>query len=176
MNVRQMSGRHRQAVAVGACVMAAAATGVVVPVAAQAASVPRCREGVDLRIGLGAGDGAAGSVYRDLTFRNVSGHSCYLDGHPGVSFVGTHGNQVGPSATRTGSVKDVVVQAGHTAYATLRIVNYQNYEPACTKATVDGLRVYPPDSTAAAFVSMPGTTCSNKQILSIGAVSLTPGG
>ncbi|HEX3828617.1 MAG TPA: DUF4232 domain-containing protein [Sporichthyaceae bacterium] len=177
MNVLgSMHGWRRNAVAIGTCVVAAAATGAMIPAAANAAtSVPRCREGLDLRIGLGNSEGAAGSIYQDLTFKNITGHSCYLDGHPGVSYVGSTGNQVGSSATRTGSVKDVVVKAGHTAYATLRIVQYLNF-PNCTVATVDGLRVYAPGSTAAAFVAMSGKTCSNKQILSIAAVSLTPGG
>jgi Protein of unknown function (DUF4232) len=167
---------RRRSVAIGACLVAAAATGVLVPVAAGAAtSAPRCREGLDLRIGLGTSEGAAGSVYQDLTFRNISGRSCYLDGHPGVSWVGSHGTRVGPAATRTGSVKEVVLKAGSTAYATLRIVNYRNFSP-CTKAAVAGLRVYPPGSTAAAFVAMPGATCTDHQILSVAAVSLTPGG
>ena len=176
MNVlSSMHGWRRHAVAIGTCVVAAAA-GVMIPAAANATtSVPRCREGLDLRIGLGTSEGAAGSIYQDLTFKNITGHSCYLDGHPGVSYVGSDGNQVGPSATRTGSLEHVVLEAGHTGYATLRIVQYMNF-PNCTVATVDGLRVYPPGSTAAAFVAMSGKTCSNKQILSIDAVSLTPGG
>jgi hypothetical protein len=177
MNVLgSMRGGRRHAVAIGTCVVAVAATGVIIPTAADAATaVPRCREGLDLRIGLGTSEGAAGSIYQDLTFKNITGHSCYLDGHPGVSYVGANGNQVGPSATRTGSVKDVVVKAGHTAYATLRIVQYLNFS-GCSVASVTGLRVYPPGSTAAAYVPMPGKTCTNKQILSIAAVSASPGG
>lgn len=165
----------RRVAAVGACAMAAASFGILVPAAASAASVPRCRQGLDLRINLGSGEGAAGSTYQQMEFHNISGHSCYLDGHPGVSYVNSAGRQVGPSATRTGSVHEVVIKAGHTGYATLRVVQYLNFA-GCDKAAVTGLRVYPPGSTAASFIADSGKTCSNKQILSISGVSLVQGG
>jgi hypothetical protein len=165
----------RKVAVVSACALAAAGIGVLLPGAASAASTPRCRQGLDLRINFGSGEGAAGSTYRQLEFHNISGHSCYLDGHPGVSYVNSAGTQVGPAATKTGAIHDVVLAAGKTGYATLRVVQYLNYAN-CTVANVAGFRVYPPGSTASSFVADAGKTCSNKQILSISAVSLTQGG
>ena len=55
-----------------------------------------------LSVALGEGNGAAGTIYFPLTFTNTATSTCTLEGYPGVSLVGSHGDQIGsPSATCT---------------------------------------------------------------------------
>jgi uncharacterized protein DUF4232 len=168
-------GRTASQRARGVAIGAAALTGlglVVVPASAASASsaVPRCRQGgASLRVSLGESDGAAGSIFVPIKFRNLTSHSCYLDGHPGVSYVGARGGQIGHPAIRTDSARYVVLKPGGTATATLRVVQYLNF-PNCNVARVNGLRIYPPGSTGSDFIAWAGKTCTNQQILSIDAV------
>jgi hypothetical protein len=121
-----------------------------------------------LAVTLGQGDGAAGSVYFPLNFRNQGTTTCTLNGYPGVSYVtGSSGTQVGSPATRvavngSATTPQVVVLApGKSASAALREVNVANYPAAtCTPTPVLGLRVYPPNQTAAAFVSQTSNGCA----------------
>ena len=113
------------------------------------------------------GGGAAGTSYESLVFRNVSPRACTLYGYPGVSFVaGDRGTQVGDPFTRGEGTKTTIrLTPAGTAHATLGIVDARNFDPAvCKPETVRGLRVYPPDETAAVFVSRPQTACSAKGI------------
>ena len=62
---------------------------------------------------------------------------------------------------------------GHSAHATLRAVNVGNFPPAtCTPTPVLGLRIYPPNQTAAAFIAQTGTGCAQAGVnqLQIGFV------
>ncbi len=121
-----------------------------------------------LAVTLGPANGAAGSVYFPLNFRNQGSTTCTLNGYPGVSFVtGATGTQVGSPATRVAvngsatSPQLVTLAPGKSANAALREVNVANYPAAtCTPTPVLGLRVYPPGETAAAFVSQPTTGCA----------------
>lgn len=135
------------------------------------AGAGRCATG-QLRLGLGSEEGAAGSTYRPLTFVNTGTAACTVDGHPGVSYVaGDDGHQVGAAAGRTGTPAPVTLAPGATASATLRIVNPRAYDAAtCLPTPVTGLRVYPPDQTAAAFLPGPATACA-----ATGVVLLTTG-
>jgi hypothetical protein len=127
---------------------------------------------------LGAGDGAAGSTYFMVNFLNRSSVICTLNGYPGVSYVtGTAGTQVGSPAARVptpGSTQQTVQLApGNSAHATLREVNVGNYPSAtCSPTPVRGLRIYPPNQTAATFIAQSGTGCSQvgPQQLEIGFV------
>ena len=121
----------------------------------------------DLKLSLGRGEGAAGTVYRPLVFTNVSDHSCVIQGFPGVSYVaGADGHQVGAAAYRDGSKgAPVTLAKGASAYADVGFVNVQNYDPVtCQPQPVRGLRVYPPQETASLFVEMSGTGCANEKI------------
>jgi Protein of unknown function (DUF4232) len=123
----------------------------------------RCTTG-ELSVALGQGDAAAGSVYRPLIFTNTGSRTCELHGFPGVSYVaGDDGHQVGPAAAMSGERgAQVPIAPGATARAQLQLVNVQNFDTAaCNPVPVRGLRVYPPGDTAALFVPMDGTGCSN---------------
>lgn len=138
-----------------------------------------CRTG-QLRVTLGPAEGAAGSTYRPLRFTNRGSTTCTLSGHPGVSYVaGADGHQVGSPATRTGTPVHVVLRPGATASATLRGVRYETQDPArCRPTAVTGLRVYPPDQRASAFLRAPGRACAatGVRLLVVEPVRPGPGG
>jgi hypothetical protein len=109
------------------------------------------------------GSGAVGSSYYDLEFTNLSGHTCVLEGFPGVSAVGLSGTQVGRAASRSGPGASVVISLapGAMATAVLQIADAGNFPPAkCHEALAAGLRVYPPGATASKVVPYPFQACS----------------
>jgi Protein of unknown function (DUF4232) len=128
----------------------------------QPGGTPRCTT-AELRATLGAGDGAAGSVYRPLLFTNTGARTCALRGFPGVSYVGgDDGHQVGPAAQEVGDRGGAVtLRPGGQAAATVQFVQVANFDPAvCRPTPVRGLRVYPPGDTASLFVAADGTGCA----------------
>lgn len=94
-------------------------------------------------------------------FTNNGRSSCSLRGYPGVSFVGnSNGTQLGAGASReavSGSLPVVTLASGASATASVR-AGRAGTRPAdeCRPTPADGLRVYPPDETTAAYVDMPG--------------------
>ncbi|WP_084504059.1 DUF4232 domain-containing protein [Actinoplanes sp. N902-109] len=125
---------------------------------------PRCHTG-DLKITdrTAEGGGAAGHHSEYLLFENITGHACSLKGYPGVSFVtGDSGEQVGSAFTRTpADAPLIMLTPGDRVHATILIANPDNAGAAdCKPVQTRGYRVYPPDETASAFVSHPGTACS----------------
>jgi hypothetical protein len=109
--------------------------------------------------------GAAGSHGEYLVFTNKSGHTCTLYGYPGVSFVaGNSGSQVNLPFTRTDGDKSTIrLSPGGHAFALIVLVEYLNYPASiCKPVPIRGYRVYPPDETAAVFVSAPQKVCSAK--------------
>jgi hypothetical protein len=118
-----------------------------------------------LAASLGSSNGAAGTIYYQLELRNTSAAACVVQGYPGVSFVaGADGHQVGDPATRVaGSAPSRVLTPGESAGATLAIVDASNFGTSCDLTNVLGLRVYPPDQTAALFVPHADMACANTQ-------------
>jgi Protein of unknown function (DUF4232) len=148
----------------GVCAVAIAAglAAAVFAVPAQSASTARCATS-GLVVWLDTqGDGAAGSIYYQLKFTNLSGHSCTLLGYPGVSGVDLAGHQLGSPARRDPSLVKVIHLANDaTASATLRVVEAGNFpSSACHMTNAAGVRVYPPNQTAAKVVPFPFAACS----------------
>jgi hypothetical protein len=117
----------------------------------------------ELKLSIGRGEGAAGTVYRPLRFTNVGSRTCPLQGFPGVSYVtGDDGHQVGPAAFREGTKGAAVTLApGETGFVTVGFIQVGNFDPAVCKPTaVRGLRVYPPHETASLFLPLDGTGCA----------------
>lgn len=130
---------------------------------------PNCPTG-QLGIRLGAAEGAAGSTVTPLVFTNTGSSTCQLRGFPGVSFVaGDDGHQVGPAAAEDGArAGQVDLAPGTSAHALVRVADSGNYDNAtCVPTAVRGLRVYPPDDTAAAFVPAPQTACAHTLLLHV---------
>jgi hypothetical protein len=117
----------------------------------------------DVGLSLGRADGAAGTVYRPLIITNSSGHTCTIQGFPGVSYVaGADGHQVGPAADRDGPKGSAYkLSKGDSVFADIGFVQVMNYDSSvCKPTSVTGLRVYLPQDTASKFVPNPGTGCA----------------
>jgi uncharacterized protein DUF4232 len=117
-----------------------------------------------LRVSLGAAQGAAGSIYYPLDFRNVSGRACSLFGYPGVSFVAAPGTgQLGGAAVRNDTFGPslVTLAAGGFAQAAVQVVVAQSYPAAlCKPVTAHFLRVYPPGQFVPLYARLTATTCT----------------
>ena len=148
--------------------LAAAAGGAaLLPLAATPAAgagTPACAtSGLVVWLDTQPGGAAAGSTYVTLDFTNFSGHACSLSGYPGVSAVSLAGRQLGRAATRdrTTPPRTVVLPAGQSAQTTLQITQALNYPRAkCLPVMAAGVRVFPPNQTAARLVPYPFTACS----------------
>ncbi len=127
----------------------------------------RCHT-ADLKLTVGEGDGAAGTIYTPLIFTNRSDRTCTLYGYPGVSWVtGDNGTQVNDPFKRSEQRKKttVTLKPGGTANAVLQQVNAGVVDDAeCKPESIRGLRIYPPDETTSIFVSLPGQACSAKGV------------
>lgn len=122
---------------------------------------PQCGAAT-LKLTLGGGDGAAGHLYQALDFTNTGSVACVMTGFPGVSYVtGNNGQQLGAPAQRDGAAgPSVTLAPGATASAIVGRTDVGVFDPnACKPAPVTGLRVYPPNDTAALFVPATGTGC-----------------
>jgi hypothetical protein len=124
------------------------------------------------------GNGGAGSVFYQLNFTNLSGYSCTLFGYPGVSAVDLHGRQLGSAASRNPAHKPVTVTLsdGASASVLLQIGQAENFPAArCRPVTAAGLRVFPPNQTAAKLVPFPFRACSRRgpSFLTVQAVRKT---
>ncbi|HWW89278.1 MAG TPA: DUF4232 domain-containing protein [Solirubrobacteraceae bacterium] len=124
-----------------------------------------------------AGNGAAGSIYYNLYFTNLSAHTCNLRGFPGVSAVDLFGRRVGRAASRESVQKPTVVtlQREATAAAVLRIVDAANFTAsACHEATAAGLRVYPPGQARSKLIPFPFKVCSRTAVNVLSVRALVP--
>lgn len=117
-----------------------------------------------LKVEAEPGDSAAGRFTVTLVFTNTGGEPCVMRGYPGVSFVkGDAGDQVNDPAQRGEGfpVTTVTLAPGAVAHADLRMVRSGNYdESACKPVGINGLRIYPPDETAAVFAKSDQEVCS----------------
>jgi hypothetical protein len=112
-----------------------------------------------LTVSLPSGDGAAGTTYFELAFRNVSGSTCEMNGYPGVSFLDASGAQIGVPAQRTGaSYAQVDLAPDATAYSVLAVPNPD--VRACPAATAHTVRVFPPNETRAVNIAVDDSNAS----------------
>jgi hypothetical protein len=119
------------------------------------------------------GNGAAGTIYYDLQFTNLSAQTCSLDGFPGVSAVNIGGHQIGGAATRNGSRHKINVRPGATVEATLGVVETGNFSGGdCKPVTAFGLRVYAPNQRSSDIIPWPFSVCSKSSTISINIQSV----
>ena len=132
-----------------------------------AASIPRCTaSALGVWLAVGQGNGAAGTIYYPLEFTNLSHHTCYLFGYPGVSALGRNGIQLGSPAD-WGSLRGariVNVAPGATAHT---LLGYHDVlvgtEPGCHQvSSAVELRVYPPGQRRATFAAFSFEVCSHR--------------
>lgn len=134
---------------------------------------PRCTV-ANLQITIGDGNADMQGSHVALRFKNTGSSACELTGAPGVSYVtGSTGTQVGSPATRIKGFTPVTIAPGATASAGLFMSSAPTKTPSCQTISVRGLRVYPPDSTEAAFVPTTQTACKapmNGPFLKVGPI------
>ena len=115
-----------------------------------------------LQIAVSPEQGAAGTSYYNIVFTNKGQSECTLKGFPGVSLVkDNNGSQIGRSAKREEGTRHqpVVLQPGKQAVANLGITRAELHGDSCMPVQSDGLRVYPPEETHAAYVPFKATGC-----------------
>ncbi|MGH3205394.1 MAG: DUF4232 domain-containing protein [Streptosporangiaceae bacterium] len=158
-------------------VAAAAVAGLAISTAAYAAtssgtasaapaSIPRCTAS-DLGVWLAVdqGNGALGTIYVPLEFTNLSRHTCYLYGYPGVSALDRNGHQLGSPAS-WGSLSGahiVNLAPGATAHTLLAYHDaVVTTESGCDPvySAVD-LRVFPPGQRSATDAAFSLEACSH---------------
>jgi hypothetical protein len=170
MNTTIRFGRWLAAATAGCCAillpgMAQAAPGAPAAAVRPAAhlTAPGC-ETPGLVIWLDTnGNGAAGSVFYNLEFTNLSGHACTLNGFPFVNAVSLTGSLLGLRARfdRTITPHSVTLGRGATAKAVLQIVDVSILPKSkCNPVTAAGLRIFPPNQTTAKVVPFPFGACS----------------
>jgi Protein of unknown function (DUF4232) len=159
-------------------VAAAAVAGLVISTAAYAATssgaasttaaavIPECTASdLGVWVAIDQGNGAAGTIYYPLEFTNLSAHTCFLFGYPGVSVIGQNGHQLGSPAawgTRAGA-RIVNLAPGATAHTILAYHDaVVSTEPGCDPVnTAALLRVYPPDEYDPTYAPFSFEACSH---------------
>jgi hypothetical protein len=160
------------------------------PSSGGGAGLAACRSAsLVMTIDLSQANGAAGSTYYPLNFTNTSAKACEMYGYPGVSFVtaaSVAGRQIGAAALRSTAFTKLAVRLapGGSAHAWLKVTVAANYPAStCDPVTADWLKVYPPEETAAGYVSQTFSACGSASapLLTIlpvragkGAVGVTP--
>ncbi|WP_285102276.1 DUF4232 domain-containing protein [Promicromonospora sp. MEB111] len=101
------------------------------------------------------GGAGAGHYEIEVVLKNEAPDECWLQGWPGVSFVGDgDGTQIGEAATfdRSSPHETVTLAPGDAAHAVVRVSNAENYGDECGQTPADGLRIYPPGEKRSLFV------------------------
>jgi hypothetical protein len=129
-----------------------------------------CRaSGTTTWLGLGAGGGAAGTIFYPLEFSNTGRRTCALFGFPGVSAF-KNGRQIGGAAVRVGSKHLAILRPGQTAHAILGIVEAGNIA-GCHVIPGASLKIFAPNQQAPTIIpSFTFTACSNRSVLRIRSV------
>jgi Protein of unknown function (DUF4232) len=155
-------------------VTAAAVAGLAISTAAYAAtssgtaaaSIPRCTASdLGAWLAVGQGNGAAGTIYYPLEFTNLSAHTCYLFGYPGVSALDRNGRQLGSPASwgsRAGA-RIVNLAPGATAHTLLAYHDAAvTTEPGCDPVnSAANLRIYPPNQQSSTLAAFSFEACSH---------------
>jgi hypothetical protein len=157
---------------------AAPATAVAAPAstpAAPAAAPPAPCLTRYLGANVGISQGAAGSTYVVLVFKNLNNYPCTLYGYPGVALdAGVPVTPVGlASAEDPATPRELVTLGPHgTASALLRIEHAGDYPPAvCNPVATQWLQVIPPNQSVPIYLGYTSQTCAKPvQILTVDAV------
>ena len=134
---------------------------------APASLIPRCAASdLGVWVAIDQGNGAAGTIYYPLEFTNLSQHTCYLYGYPGVSALDVNGNQLGSPADwgSLAGARIVNLAPGATAHTLLGyhdVVVGTPPECAAVKQAVE-LRVYPPGQRSATDAAFPAPACAHR--------------
>lgn len=164
------TGRRLVAVAAvaiaGLAISTAAAASISSGSAASSSTlIPKCTASdLGVWLALDQGNGAAGTIFFPLEFTNLSHHTCYLFGYPGVTARDRNGHQLGSPADWRSlhGARIVNVAPGATAHT---ILGYHDVvvEPGSGCNQVNSaveLRVYPPGQRSATDAAFSFPVCS----------------
>jgi hypothetical protein len=128
---------------------------------------------------VGLSQGAAGSTYIAIVFKNLNNVPCTLYGFPGVAqAAGTPVTDVGQPSTEDHSSarKLVTLQPGGYANATLRIVQALNYPTAtCKPVSAQWLAVIPPNQYVPLYIHYSSTACKGMTVHLLSVTAVRPG-
>jgi Protein of unknown function (DUF4232) len=123
-------------------------------------------------------EGAAGSDYVDIVFKNLNNQACTLYGYPGVSFgAGSPVAQVGRPAARTAAVASTLVtlQPQGSAYAVLQVGDAENWPASTCKPTnTTWLQVIAPNTTNPLYVAFNSKACKG-DVVTLHVEAVQPG-
>jgi hypothetical protein len=147
--------------------------------ATQAGPQPCPTRGLSVYLGLS--QGAAGTIYQVIDFKNISGVPCTLYGYPGVSFAaGSPVSQKGIAADEDPSTARVLVTLAPGAVANaLLSIHQAGFYPAarCVPVNTTYIQVFPPNQTTPTYVAYSSQICSKHyHELRIGTVHRGSGG
>ena len=152
---------------------------VTVTITPSASSGPSQCPTADLKLSLGAANGAAGTIFYPLEFTNASGSTCTMYGYPGVAFVSSPGgSQIGAPAARPGGIAPALVTLapGATAHATLGVSdvlignNCRHHQ-----VQVSWVQVYPPDQYIALYAPLNFRGCAERSLVTMHVSTVASG-
>ncbi len=147
--------------------------------ASPASSGPSQCTTADLRLTVGAANGAAGTIFYQLDLTNTSSSACTMFGYPGVAFVSSPGgSQVGAAAGR-GSITApalVTLEPGMTAHATLAVSDVLIGNNCMGhQVHVNWVQVYPPDQYSALFAQLSRQGCADRSLVTMHVDTVSSG-
>jgi hypothetical protein len=148
------------------------------PTVTPSPSGPQPCSTTDLKLTVGAANGAAGTIFYPLNFTNTSSSACTMFGYPGVAFVSSPGgSQIGaPASRRVAAAPTVITVApGATAHATLAVSDVLIENNCVHKVQVKWVQVYPPDQFSALFAGLNRPGCADKSLVTMGVTAVTGG-
>ena len=157
-----MSSRARHLVPTA---VAALAVGVLTlsPTGADAAPAAAACTGAQLGVHLGSSEGAAGTTYQTVRFRNTSSSACTLEGFPRFVYLNADDNRIGFPAVPTGTSHAVTILPGHVAVAALGIPAYQNFPTnRCHPQQAAAIRVTAPGTHKHHRLPLAVTVCTTR--------------
>jgi hypothetical protein len=127
---------------------------------------------------IGTSQGAAGSVYVNVVFKNTGSQPCTLTGYPGVSLgAGNPVAQVGQPAARSPQatpIKLTLIPGAH-AYAVVQVGDAHNWPSGtCEPTTTSYLRIYPPNNSSLLYVPYSSTGCRG-DVVTLHVEAVQPG-
>ncbi|MGB6453443.1 MAG: DUF4232 domain-containing protein [Streptosporangiaceae bacterium] len=132
----------------------------------------------DLHLTVGAGNGAAGTIYYSLDLTNASSSTCTMYGYPGVAFVSSPGgSQVGAAAGRSSSTSPALVTlvAGATAHATLAVSDVLIGNNCMHQVQTNFLQVYPPGQYRPLFAPLSRPGCADQSLITMNVDTISSG-
>ncbi len=141
-------------------------------------AVPRCHT-ADLRVYLGRGGGAAGSIEKEVAFRNRSSHPCFVYGYAGFGLEDAR-HHVKQSRVTWGSTfaqRDpgrhrVVLPPGRAAFANLAWNDVPVGGERCGASA--WLEVTPPDERQYRLVRFGGIVCNHGHVTATAISRIRP--